>query len=474
MNRKIFLFVTILCLSMAESFAQHPGRVIDPRCEIRDTNYDGYLFNKPIRYGTGICAEVIMVDAGESHSLFAGCRYFTDTTRKIYGIACTMWFYGDDDDTRYAETDSLWSMIIQKDGNNYISIDSVRYRFYGRPCIFQSGNARSQYMATVFFKTLGTPNLCYALTEFYFDNPVTIKDTFYVGLKSYKSSNTPHEWNRQRYCSAVGLTTYDSTTHRYLADKYELLILKDMVHDTLNEEYYRATTINPNLTFFPIIKPYEEDSVFCDTVPDFHIESMRMGYPTFAWDTDWFREEDLFEIQFAPYRSEEWRTVSTTDSSIEVYSVFDPDIYYQARVRARRHHLCPIHDTVMWGPWCRPILFYTGPTAPDTTNSIIPVVAETHAPFFTLTPNPTNGKVVVEVKSEKLKDKSGEATITLCDATGREVMKQKASTLNSQPKVGDRQWSQLSTLNLESFPAGTYFVTVTIGSQSGTRKLVVK
>ena len=84
--------------------------------------------------------------------------------------------------------------------------------------------------------------------------------------------------------------------------------------------------------------------------------------------------------------------------------------------------------------------------------------------FFTLTPNPTDGRVTVEVKSGKLKDKSGEATITLCDATGREVLKQKSSTLNSQ----------LSTLNLESFPAGTYFVTVTIGGQTGTRKLVVK
>ena len=86
--------------------------------------------------------------------------------------------------------------------------------------------------------------------------------------------------------------------------------------------------------------------------------------------------------------------------------------------------------------------------------------ADASSAFFTLTPNPTDGKVVVEVKSGK----SGVATITLCDATGREVLKQKASTLNSQ----------LSTLNLEALPAGTYFVTVTIGGQSGTRKLVVK
>ena len=217
---------------------------------------------------------------------------------------------------------------------------------------------------------------------------------------------------------------------------------------------------------FPIIKPYEENSVFCDTVPGFHLAGTRVGYPTFAWDTDFCREEELFEVQFAPYHpgaatpDKAWRTVSTADSSIEVYSVFDPDIYYQARVRARRHHLCPIHDTVMWGPWCRPILFYTGPTEPDTTNSIIPV-ADASSSFFTLTPNPTDGRVTVEVKSEKLKDKSGKATITVCDATGREVLKQKAST-------------STTILDLSKLPAGTYFVTVTIGGQSGTRKLAVK
>ena len=90
-------------------------------------------------------------------------------------------------------------------------------------------------------------------------------------------------------------------------------------------------------------------------------------------------------------------------------------------------------------------------------------IEEADAPttLFTLTPNPTDGRVAVEVKSEKLKDKSGEATITLCDATGREVLTRKAST-------------PTTLLDLSELPAGTYFVTVTIGGQTGTRKLAVK
>ena len=228
---------------------------------------------------------------------------------------------------------------------------------------------------------------------------------------------------------------------------------------------------------FPIIRPYEEDSVFCDTVPNFHLAGMRVGYPTFAWDTDFCREEELFEVQFAPYRSNNWVTVSTTDSSIEVYSVFDPDIYYQARIRARRHHRCPIHDTVMWGPWCDPILFYTGPTAPDTTIGIAPVEGCPDG-LFILTPNPATGRVTVTVghnlqalthssvsRADSSPNLGEQLVLTLADAAGREVMRKELSTFNSQLST---------TLDLSGLAAGTYFVTLTTPTATGTQRLVVR
>ena len=82
--------------------------------------------------------------------------------------------------------------------------------------------------------------------------------------------------------------------------------------------------------------------------------------------------------------------------------------------------------------------------------------ADASSAFFTLTPNPTDGQVSVEVSGGR-----GTGVIALCDATGREVLKQKAS-------------APTTLLDLSTLPAGTYFVTVTIGGQSGTRKLVVK
>ncbi len=92
-----------------------------------------------------------------------------------------------------------------------------------------------------------------------------------------------------------------------------LVLNSNMEKDT--EWMKHASLGDFRYSFFPIIKPYEEDSVFCDTVPGFHLAGMRVGYPTFAWNTDWYREEELFEVQFAPYRSNNWVTVSTADSS---------------------------------------------------------------------------------------------------------------------------------------------------------------
>ena len=308
-----------------------------------------------------------------------------------------------------------------------------------------------------------------------------VNDTFWVGIKncdiisefyySYRGSITSYRGS----ITGIGAPGFqsDTTDYLYLYNHFydNILVLNsNMEKDTFWMKH--ASLGDFRYSFFPIIKPYEEDSVFCDTVPGFHQAGMCVGYPTFAWDTDWYREEELFEVQFAPYRSNNWVTVSTTDSSIEVYSVFDPDIYYQARIRARRHHRCPIHDTVMWGPWCDPILFYTGPTAPDTTIGIAPVEGCPDG-LFTLSPNPATGTVTVTMgsltHSSALAGTSPnlgeELVLTLRDAAGHEVLRKEFSIVNCQLSI---------PLDLSHLAAGTYFVTLSTPAATGTQRLVVK
>ena len=81
-------------------------------------------------------------------------------------------------------------------------------------------------------------------------------------------------------------------------------------------------------------------------------------------------------------------------------------------------------------------------------------------PLFTLTPNPTTGKVTVTVAQPE-----PQLVLTLRDAAGHEVLRKELSTFNSQLST---------TLDLRHLPAGAYFVTLTTPTASSTQRLVVK
>jgi len=211
---------------------------------------------------------------------------------------------------------------------------------------------------------------------------------------------------------------------------------------------------------FPILQPYEGDCAECN-VQGFRLHGVELGYPTFKWGTDFF-EDILYQVQYAPAGTENWQTTETTDSSLTLYAIFDRNLWYQARMRTQCHHLCPMHDTLVWSPWSDTILFYTGVTPPDTsthdTTAINPV-GDALPGLFTLTPNPTTGEVTLRIENSRLKIEA--YTITILDAAGHEVLR---TTLDSQ----------LSTLNLSSLPAGAYFVTLTANNLTATQKLILR
>ncbi len=83
--------------------------------------------------------------------------------------------------------------------------------------------------------------------------------------------------------------------------------------------------------------------------------------------------------------------------------------------------------------------------------------------FYTLRPNPTDGRVVVEMRSEKLNVKNGAATVAVCNSAGHEVLK--------QPVPAGQKTIEL---DLSGLTRGTYFVTLTTKDRSATRRLVLK
>jgi len=108
---------------------------------------------------------------------------------------------------------------------------------------------------------------------------------------------------------------------------------------------------------------------------------------------------------------------------------------------------------------------------PDTADTAGIHTVSAPAAFFTLSPNPATGKVTVTVghTPQSLRDSSpnlGEQlALTLTDAAGREVLRQELSIVNSQFSI---------PIDLSHLPAGAYFVTLSTPTSSATQRLVVK
>ncbi|MBP5540763.1 MAG: T9SS type A sorting domain-containing protein [Bacteroidales bacterium] len=223
---------------------------------------------------------------------------------------------------------------------------------------------------------------------------------------------------------------------------------------------------------FPILVPPDTDDVPpCMAPANLRKAGQRMDYPLLAWDTTEGGQRE-YELQFAPYNSSVWTTIQPQENPVRVVAVFNTDTYYKARIRSRCYHGCVVHNIWSWSPWSEEILFYTGPTEPDTTTAITPVEGCPDG-LFTLTPNPATGTVTVTVgsltHSSALAGTSPnlgeELVLTLRDAAGHEVLRKEFSIVNCQFSI---------PLDLSGLAAGTYFVTLSTPTATGTQRLVVR
>ena len=134
--------------------------------------------------------------------------------------------------------------------------------------------------------------------------------------------------------------------------------------------------------FMPIVRPpygeelnpRHDEPVTAGAVSGLRLDSVVEGHAMVSWDaapaSEWGPtgvNVDMYQVNYAEYRREydTADVVETTDTSCMLPGVFDTTRYYKMRCRARCHHKCDIHDTVVWGPWGESY-FYTGVLYPDT------------------------------------------------------------------------------------------------------------
>ena len=427
--------------------------------------YPNYMFNTP-KYGTtdSLCitnGDISINSLNFGHGMyFLGCTYEVSNPTVIYGIAMGVISYRDPD---IAPDSSFSAAIYVQDSTlGFVKEASKPFHRYPLTKYFDLGTMLRKIDA--FATGMGSPWHRYtSMVEFYFDTPVTVNGTFIVGATAERANTAQ--------LKVVGAFRKDNGAIAPITGG-EYVAIDEYTHSYVNgnPESFPSALIPESMSnswpmLFPIVvEPVRDTPSYCHArVRGFRFSHLRIGYPYFTYDSTDGQYD--YEVQYAR-ANQSWDSATSfhpAGSPFGIREEFDSTIMYKARMRTYCRHACPIHDTLVPGEWGLTEYFHTGiqtPDNPDDTTGIA-VVAEASPTFFTLTPNPTDGRVTVEVKSEKLKDKSGEATITLCDATGRKVLKQKAS-------------APTTLLDLSKLPAGTYFVTVTIGGQSGTRKLAVK
>ena len=198
---------------------------------------------------------------------------------------------------------------------------------------------------------------------------------------------------------------------------------------------------------FPIIQP---ERIGCKAVAE--VNEKGEDYAVLAWNMD----GDSCQLSITPYDMPfDPGTVIDLQNNTYTATGLDSGVYYAARLRTQCHHHCHIHtDTVVWGNWGEPTLFYLGSQEPDTTGSL-GIHQMSAEPSCSITPNPAHAIATVQ-----------------CNAgiMGVEVLSVKGETLMHKDVAGE----QACTLDLAGLSKGIYIVQITTPQGTATRKLAVE
>ena len=351
---------------------------------------------------------------------FTGISYTVQSPQTIYGIATAIPYYSNqaynihhindvgfflssyppDTIPRYlgkmfypAFADSNFdAMIVQKAGDAYIRVDSVAFKRYNIMSFFNVGSLVERNFLNIYIH----------LVEFYFDNPVTVHDTFYVGL-----GNTTKNRHRNPVTSLGFMGIYNPSK--------EITCDGKLIHLSGNRQYYNPLNDGDSiLQYWPLLFPIVEPRPACtELVEGFQYSGRSMGLPVFTWEFPDYTYG--YDIEFAqkdqPFDSM-YRIFVNRTPPYTIQYIFDSSVYYKARIRCYCSPFCAAHNSILPGPWSDSILFYTGNTAPDTTTTTHAVSPQQdEKSLFVLLPNPARNRTTVRatsgIKHLEMTDPSG-------------------------------------------------------------------
>ena len=368
-------------------------------------------------------------------------EFVVDTPTTIYGIAAILW--GQDT----ARRDVVVTLYSYENGKaNPVTevrwFDSMPFRYV----VFEASNCGRGEGDNNFYSFYRDTVSAY---DFYFDTPITVTDTFLVGIHTLGVDGLQHEH--------FGGNNLDTTGYVYLVRKQ---VTCDPNYPRPKWFFYYDKILHPYSSggdwagVLPIIEepPCNPDTLSCPTVVEFSARPMDSLNVEFVWHS--LPQQQAFQISVCrPGTPPDEGTIYDAGTSpMVVTDRWDTTATYVAYIRTQCHRHCHPNDTLVWSDWTGPVTFFgyqpSDPTGIATTDR--------DTQLFTLTPNPAKGTVTVRTSAY-----SQGSTLTLRDAAGRELLTTPVTT----PSL---------TIPLRDYPVGTYLVTLTTKEGSSTQRLVVE
>lgn len=396
--------------------------------------------------------------------------YFADSSTWVYGVAVTL-YYPQVANADIYQSDS-YTQIVQNVIDSILASNqcsAVTLHSYD-PEIGTLTLQRKKYFhypqtTKQFVYSIGQWGLSPARhdtvtsTEVYFESPIAITDTFFIGIQ------LPHfDLNDKNECNQVDIPTIYNMS---ASDRTALNIAGNCTIDTAkrckwiyfpnpnDDEYFEwaqpigyssitGSKFYPWGLVFPILYPREDG---CTAPARPWVADRGDTWATLEWDTIDGAAELAFGTDYNGTPDTMGGVIALAAGSTgHTLTGLQPGTTYGAWLRRECHWVTPTYDTTVWSPWSFVCLFNTAGASG---------IAEGSEVAFTLSPNPAHGAFSVETDCLP-------ATLTLYDPQGRTVF---CATLRSQR----------TNIGIADLPRGVYHVCLTTtDGRSTTRRLVVE
>ena len=284
--------------------------------------------------------------------------------------------------------------------------------------------------------------------EYYFDDTLTITDSFYVGITCFNIGI----WGIDAGYPLVALRPYLAR----IFDERDGIPdscgcpapsywSKFRMHD--NARGWWSTLENYYMMIYPIIANDTAEYFYCPPVKSVYVDTVTETYATIHWDGNGRNTE--WEISYGPSGSPAgYGTIERTTDTFHTIQGLNlrPGYPYVAYVRA----LCHAHDSIYETEWSDRALLYNWGW--DDTTAIR--TGDSSPLHCTINPNPATQKVTIAASA---------------DINEVEVFDMQGRRMHSFPCKGDSL-----TLDISSWERGTYMLHVHTRGAVVIRKLAVQ